>query len=726
MISRYALQILLYSSALTSAAFAQDASSVDEQGIAEIVVTGTKASAAQRAQDVPIAVSVVSGAAIDEQSVRDLTELGYRLPNIRLQPTGLNPGHASYSMRGIGGNTSTPSDEPVVVTVLDGMVLGTSVGAAFQTFDLEAVEVFRGPQGVLFGKNATGGVVNVRTRRPTGKSELSLRGIFGSYDRYGGAFAAETPFAGDAFAGRLAVIYDHQGGFFKDLSFPGGRVGGAAETLTIRPSLLIRPADNLDINIIGEHFEAKSDGGVFRTLSDETIATSVFGAAPCVGRNICRTEKSGSDQDSQHIIGEINLDLGDVLLTSITAYRELSLANKNVDADGTEAPIFLFRRLNFDQDQFSQEVRAAGSVLDDKLSFVAGLYYFNQNWLWTELREIQLNPASAVLSVGGKAHQKHTSSAIFGQLDYNILPSLSLVVGGRYTDEKKVMNVSSLLAGNCLTIAACDFDFTNLVFKSGKFSPKIGLEWQAAENALVYANFTRGFRAGGFNSRHASLVMPEPYDDEEVKAYEVGVKSELFDRLLRLNVSAFRNEFSGLQRSILEVTPAGPVTVVRNAASAVIQGVEAEASIAPLRGLRFDFSGSYTDAGYKAFNGVGLTPAQVRQLDLERAPEWTFAAGVNYEVQINNSAKMTATVNYSYTSDYAASTLNLLGFRVPSLNLVDANIAVDLSDHLRLSLYGKNLTDEIYGSITTVQMPLLLSETIAPPRTFGLQIDYRF
>ena len=629
-------------------------------------------------------------------------------------------------MRGIGGNSSTPSDEPVVVTVLDGMVLGTSVGAAFQTFDLEAVEVFRGPQGVLFGKNATGGVINVRTRRPTGKSELLLRGTFGSYDRYGGAFAAERAIAGDALAGRLAVIYDHQGGFFKDVNFPGGRVGGAAETLTIRPSLLIRPADNLDINIIGEHFEAEGDGGVFRTLSDATIATSLFGAAPCVRRDICRTERSGSDQNSQHIIGEINLDLGDVLLTSITAYRELSLTNRNVDADGTAAPIFLFRNLNFDQDQFSQEVRAAGTVLDDRLSFVVGLYYFDQNWLWNELREIQTSPASAVRFVGGKARQKHTSSAIFGQLDYTVLPSLSLVVGGRYTDERKVMDISSLLAGNCLTVAACDFGFTDLRFNSGKFSPKVGLEWQADENILVYANFTRGFRAGGFNSRHASLVKPEPYDDEEVKAYEIGVKSELFGRLLRFNVAAFRNEFSGLQRSILEVTPSGPVTVVRNAASAVIEGVEVEASLAPAPGLRFDIAGSYTDAGYKAFNGVGLTQAQVRQLGLERAPEWTFSAGVNYEIQIADSAKMTTAVNYSYTSDYAASTLNLLGYRVPSLNLVDANIAVDFGDHLRVSLYGKNLTDEIYGSLTTVQMPLLLSETVAAPRTFGVQIDYRF
>lgn len=724
--SRYALQFALCFSALTGSAFAQDASSANEQGVADIIVTGTKASAAQRAQDVPIAVSVVSGAAIDDQSIRDLTELGYRLPNLRLQPTGLNPGHASYSMRGIGGNSSTPSDEPVVVTVLDGMVLGTSVGAAFQTFDLEAVEVFRGPQGVLFGKNATGGVVNVRTRRPTGKTELVLRGTFGSYDRYGGAFAAEAPIAGDALAGRLAAIYDHQGGFFKDVNFPGNRVGGAAETLTVRPSLLVRPADNLDINIIGEYFEAKGDGGVFRTLSDATIATSLFGAAPCVRRDICRTEQSSSDQDSQHIIGEANLDLGSVLLTSITAYRELSLANRDVDADGTAAPIFLFRRLNFDQSQFSQEVRAAGSVLDDTLSFVAGVYYFNQNWLWNELREIQTSPASAVRFVGGKAHQKHTSSAIFGQLDYNILPSLSLVVGGRYTDERKVMDISSLVAGNCLTIAACNFGFNNLVFKSGKFSPKIGLEWQPGEHALVYANFTRGFRAGGFNSRHASLVVPNPYDDEEVKAYEIGVKSDLFDRLLRVNVSAFRNEFSGLQRSILEVTPAGPVTVVRNAASAIIKGVEAEVSLAPAQGLRFDLAGSYTDAGYKAFNGVGLTPAQVRRLGLERAPEWTFAAGVNYEVQVTDSAKMTTAVNYSYTSDYAASTLNLLGIKVPSLNIVDANIAVDFNDHLRVSLYGKNLTDEIYGTLTTVQMPLLLSETIAPPRTFGVQVDYRF
>ena len=371
-------------------------------------------------------------------------------------------------------------------------------------------------------------------------------------------------------------------------------------------------------------------------------------------------------------------------------------------------------------------MRVAGSAFDDKLSFVAGLYYFNQNWLWNELREIQLNPANSVLFIGGKSRQEHTSSAIFGQLDYNILPNLSLVVGGRYTDEKKVMDISSLLPGNCLTIAACNFDFTNLVFKSGKFSPKIGLEWQAGENALVYANFTRGFRAGGFNSRHASLVTPTPYDDEEVKAYEIGLKSDLFDRLLRFNVSAFRNEFSGLQRSILEVTPGGPVTVVRNAASAVIQGMEAETSIAPIQGLRFDLSGSYTDAGYKAFNGIGLTPAQVRELGLERAPEWTFAAGANYEVQVTDNAKITAAVNYSYTSDYAASTLNVLNFRVPALNLVDANVAVDFNDHLRVSLYGKNLTDEIYGSLTTVQMPLLLSETIAAPRTFGVQVDYRF
>jgi|GEM_PF-3370537 len=697
--------------------YAQDDASTDTVG--DIIVTGTKTSAGERAQDASISVSVVSGKTIDNEAIRDLTELGYRTPNVRLQPTGLNPGHGSYAMRGIGTNTSTPSDEPVVVTVLDGMVMGTALGAVLPTFDVEAVEIYRGPQGVLFGKNSTGGVVNVRSRRPTGITGLKLRQTLGSHGRFGAAIAAEAPLVEDVVAGRIAIMYDRQGGYFKDLDFPGKRAGGAAKTWTVRPSLSITPNDQLDITLIGEFYDYKGDGGVFRNLSDDTYATSVFEVPGCVERGICRNARSDGEQDSQHIIGEINYDLGFGKLTSITAYRELSVANHNVDADATAAPIFTFAYMTFDQDQFSEELRLAGSTADDKLSFVTGFYYFDQNWQATEGRVIFGSDRR-----GGASTLDNTQVAVFGQLSFAVTPELSLIAGGRYTHEKKSMDLLPMTSNNCLTPVVCDYLFTDLKFSSNNFSPKLGFEWQASPDALLFGSFTRGSRAGGYNSRYAyTSVAPSPYRDEKVDAYELGVKSDWFDRKLRVNFSVFHNEFSDLQRTILKSDSTQDVV---NAAEVEIDGAELETSIVPTAGLRIDFSAGYTDARYKSFIDPRVTPEMVKTLKLERAPKWTLGAGVTHSLEMSDWGRFTTSVNYNYTGKYIASTLNELDFYVPSLHLIDASVALEVRDHMKISVFGKNLKDEIYGPITAVVMPLLLTQTVSPPRTFGVQLDFDF
>ena len=719
---RQGLLIATAASALSNPAFAQDVAT-GATAVEDIIVTGTKTSAGEAAQDVPASVFVLGGGTIEKQGIRDLTELGYRIPNIRLQPTGLNPGHASYSIRGIGTNSSTPSDEPVVVTVLDGMVLGTSLGAAFQTFDVEAVEAYRGPQGVLFGKNSTGGVVNARSRRPSGSSHLTLRAVLGSYDRYGAAIAAEAPIVADLLAARVAATYEHQGGYFRDGNFPGRRIGGGSETWTIRPSLRFTPTDRLDIDIIAEFFDYEGDGGVFRNLSSATIATSLFGVPACVGRSICRNQRSSGTQDSQHVIGEVNYDLGFGKLTSITAYRQLSLANRNVDADATTAPIFNFEYLLFDQHQFSEEVRLAGTAFSDNFSYVAGIYYFDQKWGAREGRRLQTSPAGAPRIVRGKSDLDNSQTAAFGQFTYKLLPELSVVLGGRYTHETKQMTLSPLVANNCSAPTTCSITFSGLKFKSNNFSPKIGVEWQVEQDILAYSSFARGFRAGGYNSRYSFTTRPSPYQDEKVDAYEIGIKSDWLDRALRVNLALFHNRFGDLQRTILK--PDSTQDVV-NAAAVVIEGAELETSIVPLRGLRFDFSAGYTDARYKSFNDPRLTATQVKTLKLERAPKWNLNAGASYEFDLADWGRVSTAVNYSYTGKYIASTLNELGFYVPSLHLVDATVGLEVNRHFKVSLFGKNLADEIYGPITAVVMPLLLTQTVAPPRTFGVQLDYNF
>jgi outer membrane receptor protein involved in Fe transport len=274
-------------------------------------------------------------------------------------------------------------------------------------------------------------------------------------------------------------------------------------------------------------------------------------------------------------------------------------------------------------------------------------------------------------------------------------------------------------------VTACGYTF-NGVYGSSKFSPKLAAEWTPAAGALVYASYTRGFRAGGYNVRTAAPATPLPYLDETVDAYEIGEKAEFFDRRLRLNSAVFYNRFDNLQRQVIRPGQVGTVTTIFNAAAAVIKGVESEVVFAPTLDFKMEGSVGYTDAHYKSFVGLDLTgdgipdPALARNLKLERAPEWTYSIAAEYGFDLGNDHRLTVRGDYSYTSSYPAQTTNT--YFIKALDLVNATASLRLSDNLTLSIFGKNLFDKRYFHLATQSAPTSSAGYLAPPRTFGVTL----
>lgn len=701
------------------------AEQVSPTGIEDIVVTAQKSRRGEAAQTVPIAISAFGGAAIEARNIQNLQQLGYSTPNARLQQVGIAPGYANFAFRGIGFNSSTPSDEPTVVTVLDGMVIGTAAGAILETFDLESVEVLRGPQGVLFGKNSTGGAVSLRSRRPDGEQDLRATLTLGSYNRYGASVAFEPELNSDVISARIAATYNHQGGYFKNLTVPGDR-GGASETYTIRPTVKLDVTNTLKFTLIGQlsHYDGDSSNTRMRTTN--TIATTLYGFGLCPGKHtVCQDSPSESNWTSKHLIGELTLDVGPGTLTSITAYRDYDLFSNGNDVDGSPAPAFNISPLTFDQSQFSEELRYAGSLLDDRLNFTVGGYYFTQEYTFTERRYVGRGPGLSLAVLTGKAHQRETQKAVFGQLRFKILPNLGLIGGLRYTDQVKKAQIVPLGANACANFPDCPFTFSGR-YTSSNLGPKAGFEWTPAKDILIYGSYTRGFRAGGFNLRTPAPTIPKPYSDEKVDAFELGAKTEWLDRRLRLNVSVFDNKFDDLQRQNVVPSALGIQTLVVNAAAARIRGAELEAIFLPIDGLRLDAAVGYINARYLSFNGVDLTgdgvpdPELAKKLRLERAPKWSYSFGVSYTAPLGEARELRLSANYSYTADTASNTTNLSV--LPAIKLLDADVALKLNDHVEIAVFGKNLTDEIYGELSSYAVPTFNNLYLSPPRTFGAQL----
>lgn len=707
--------------AMASQAAAQDSAANGEAdsapGFDEIVVTATKKANAQNVQDVAIAVTAFGAEQLENQHIRTLDNLSYSAPNVQLDDVGTAPGFANFSIRGLGINSSIPSIDPTVGVFVDGVYMGISAGILFDTFDLEGVEVLRGPQGLLFGRNVTGGAVVVRTSTPG--NDLKVEGrlaVETGLNKIASAVIS-GPLIEDKLAAKLAVYYNDDDGYFTN-RFNGNKDFGASETLIVRSALNFTPTDTVSIVGRYEHGRVRGDGAV----------VSNFGLFRRESFDISVNEEGVTRNDWNQASVEINIDtaFGDGKITNIAAYRDYK---GFVVSDIDSSPSFTFHADTLTrQDQFSNELRYAGTF--GRVDVTTGLYYFEQDIDYIELRRL----AGGALRISGGGKQSQTTFGAFFSTDWRMTDTLTLSGGLRYSWEKKRVQVQNLTGNLCDPIGTRTCSSYGFRDSESWQDPtfRVGMQWQPTSDTLAYAFFARGFRSGGYNFRNGNPAeAPGPFDAEKQNSYEIGLKQD-FGNVLRLNLAAFHNTVLGLQREIiLPVLPLGTTQVIRNSANLRLRGVEAEATLRISDHLTLNGQLGYTDAQYTRifFDLTGDRVINARDFALRppRLSPWTYGASANFTHEVGSAGEFSARAAYAHR-DAAWSNDNNTGL-LSAGDIVDINFAFETDDRRwKFSLYGNNLlNDQTEGNVSP--LPFFAGSTfssINKGRVLGAELIFRY
>jgi len=701
----------------TATATAQDAQE-DESGsvlFEEIMVTATKKSTAQAVQDVPIAVTAFSERQLDALHFRDVSDLSFKMPNVALDGIGTTRGTANFSIRGLGINSSIPSIDPTVGVFVDGMYMGTTAGVLFDQFDLESVEVLRGPQGLLFGRNVTGGAVLLNTTRPSFEARGRAKVSYES----GNNFTAGAVYSGplsDTIAFKLGVHYNNDGGWFTNLAT--GEDHGEAETLIVRPAITFRASDSVELTLRYEHGDSEGDGPASQNhglFGRDTFDFSI-------------DETGDYDLKWDQAMAELNIDVGfgEGTITNLFAWRNSDSSSLgDIDA----SPSFLFHApAATSTEQFSNELRYSGRF-DDKLDVTVGLFYFKQDLDYFERRQI----VGGAIDISGGGIQEQTTKAIFGSFDLDLSDEVTLITGIRYTEEEKTAAIATLRPGGCNnTTFVCTPNFNSEADWSN-LTPKLGLRWQKDDNTQIYGFWTKGFRSGGYNLRNTSpAASPGPFDEESSSVFEVGLKRDNADKTIRTNFALFINNIKDMQREVNIPDPvAGVVQIIDNTADAQVWGFEGEiqAQLAPE--LTFTANIGVLESKYKEvrfdISSDGLVNDADLDLELPRLAPLTYGFGLLYETDVDDWGSVFASVNYNHR-DLTYYTDSNIGF-LNGANMLDANITVEFMEgSVALSLYGKNLLNEVtYGGDSL--LPFGPGWTFSPlnkGRVYGVELLFNF
>jgi iron complex outermembrane recepter protein len=717
----------------TDAETPQDRGSVLDT-IGDIIVTGTKTKNPENVQSVPLAVTAFGEATLEAYKIRDIQGLSFQAPNVSLDQVGTSRGTANFTVRGIGINSSIPSIDPTVGVFVDGVFLGVNGGVVFDLFDLSSVEILRGPQGVLFGRNVTGGAVVINTGNPTedfrGKFRAAVDGPVDS-GRGGANYTASGVISGplieDKLLFKVGAYYNKDEGYFRNL-FDGSN-HGAAETKILRGALEARLGD---LNLLGklDYFTSEGDGpssqnrGFFdRNSFDFSINEPGFYENEIWTGSLTAT-----------------LNIGPGTLTNITGWRKFDSRTRG-DIDAT--PVFLFHSNSATaQEQWSNELRYAIST--DRFDLVFGGFYFNQNLAYDESRELRRDLPVALRppQFFGGGRQEHEVLGLFANMNYKLTDALTVLAGIRWNQETKDAGVTfvtprapcSFLTGTCPTGTAPfrpgveTNGFTDDV-KFENLSPKLGLQYEFADSQ-IYGHWSRGFRSGGYNFRITNVAVFNRafqqtgqlgFDEEQVDSFEIGGKFQTADRSLTLNVAAYVTKIGNMQREVNLADPgAGVVQNILNTADATIKGFEAEARARLSNSLVFTANFGLIDANYDRIlfdiSGDGRIDDRDLALSIPRVVPITVGAGLIHELNVGRS-QFLSRVNYQYR-DRSAFTDDNFGW-LNDLSMLEANITwVTPMPGLSFSIYGRNLLDQVQEGGDT-QVPF------AGPRSNGVQTPFQ-
>jgi iron complex outermembrane receptor protein len=691
--------------------------------ISELVVTAQRVE--ENIQKVPIAVTAFSAATLERQSIESLQDIALRTPGF--SAGAVDPIQSNLAIRGIGsafGISQNAGGDASVVVFVDGVYAGRGGTPDIDALSLERIEVLRGPQGTLFGKNTVGGLIQYVTRKPSNETSLRIEGELGNYNRRVLNARGNVPISDKVFLSLGGSLKLHDGYEFNETTHHDV---DNEDLKTATAALRLLPTDNLDIVLAADFTDQDQRGNPRHNICDRTFAAGVH----CVGINPDpRVVDAFTDgylrRWLQTYRGEVNWTTPIGVVTSITAYRQVTLNFKTPFFSNPVNPPAQIESTETDHEkdkQFSQEVRLAFGGFDNRLKGQVGAYYLNEDNDRTEILQ-QDFPAPSITGVATYPQRvKGRSWAVFGQASFAITDALTATAGLRQTWEKKDGHfIGQKVSGPGLPPPlAANYDVTGS--KSwNALTPRYALDWQATKDALVYVSATRGFKSGGFQGIAGSaLSQATPYDPEYAWSYEGGAKTQWLDNRLRLNLSVFQTDYKDLQVSSL--VPLCCV-VVGNAATARIKGAELEWVIVPVEGLEIDGSYSRLDAKFTSFAN-GATANYTGNV-LPRSPKDKVHLGAQYTFDMQGWGLL-GRVDYTNQSKMYFDANNLSTQKQEGYINVDARVSVTSPDkRWELAVWGKNLTDELVATYVTAFAPYhQVLVPYAPPRTYGVTLIWK-
>lgn len=727
----------VFACALTVPAIAQDSTNRDQtpqeenRGFDEILVTATRSSEAL--SRVAASITAVSEADLGAGKIQDVASLASSIPNLSV---GDQFGVNRIFIRGIGLTSIDLGADGGVAFLQDGAQISRPAAQLSGFYDLQQVEVLRGPQGTLYGRGATAGAINLITKKPTAELDGYFRATYGNYNNIGLEGAVGGPVSGDKVMVRIAGKYENRDGYGIN-EFTGKDIDDR-NAYAMRGTILLAPTDRLEVMLSGEYFHENDSNYAFHyfgpTVSPENTLGSILGGntlftvaaangkAPNI-RNIYSDQEPLNRREGYSFTGSIEYKLDDWSLKSISSYHNFERFNRD-DLDASN--VNMFGQNNYDENSktFSQEFVA--NYQSDRFDAIFGAMYFKED-LFGAVRVPLTNvallfglPANTFDDQNYLQQGKVSIDAygVYAQGSYAFSDQLKVTLGGRFSHEKRRGTGTFEFLGVVPTDKAASWD---------AFTPTLTVNYQANDNSLIYGSVTRGFKSGVINVGSQNDVI----DPEYVWSYEVGFKTTSADNRLQANIAAFYMDYTNLQVGFVDATS---VVTTINAASARNYGIEVELRAKPLDGLTLELFGTVLNAKYTEFESgdyrQGFAVVDLSGNRLSNAPEYSFRAAADYNIPLSVPGTLNIRAEMNWQDRVYFTEFNNADATQAAYALVNAGLRYTPdSDRWSAEIWGRNLTDKLVQTNNIITAPLYSSVrvgSVAPPRTYGVTVGIKF
>ncbi|MDB5364838.1 MAG: hypothetical protein JWM77_765 [Rhodospirillales bacterium] len=668
--------------------------------VEEVVVTATRR--ATRLQDTPVAVSTISGAVLESRGAVNLFDAAPYLPGLTINGTA-GYGNFPLGIRGIAASTSLlGSDDPVAVYI-DGVYIGKPAAIMAELLDLDRIEIVRGPQGTLYGRNATAGAVLLTRREPGHEPDYSVDASYGSFGRWRVQARASTPIEGDRLRGSIAVSSTDMDGWGTNSVTHAEAVKRKA---TAAVGTLVSEGDVVK-------FTLRADG-MSETVHDafqKINAVNFVAASPSLADSRLRHDPDSYALDYPTYFtrrdGGLSLNVEAKLrfatLHSVTGFRHDKIYG-TIDTDGTAASLNR-NQTEEKHDQYSQSLFLTGTY--DRLDWIAGVDLFKS--IGDVQQRVSAVAAASSLNIIASADVESVGG--FGEATWRVTDQFSATAGARYSHEQKRYSDRADAVGVFPPTA-----FASQEKSWDAFSPSLRLSYKVTQDALVYASVAKGFKSGGF-----SAGQRVPFEPETVWTYEAGAKTTWLGGKLRVNGAIFYSDYKNLQVRVS--TGLGTIQTL-NAGASTVQGAEFESEVELAPGFHLSGFANYVDATYDKYLGIGGLNNAGQTLN--RAPKWQVGATARYERRLAQAGRINGELVYSYRSRIYFQAPNLQALSAEPYRTLDANVGYETEDgHWTVAVLGKNITDNRHINNVVIFGANLIA-SYNEPASVRVQLGYRF